>query len=464
MRQTFLMFHMILFLASGAFMARAQVMVGDTPVDTATVASNLDTPWEILWGEDDHLWITERHGRVSRWDPQTGELVQVGIIGEVHEEGEGGLLGMALHPDFMHTPQVFLVYNYLEEAQIRERVVRYNFESGTLTDQVVLLEGIAGAGNHNGSRLVIDTAHMLYMTTGDAANTSTSQNLNSLNGKVLRMHLDGSIPDDNPISGSPVWSWGHRNPQGLVFAPSGILYSSEHGPSNDDEVNIIEKGRNYGWPTVRGFCDETSELAFCADSNVYEPIAAWTPTLAVSGADFYALDDIPSWQNTLLVTSLKASCLVALNLSEDGRSVTGESQYFNNWFGRLRDLCVSPSGDLYLAVSNRDGRGTIRPGDDRIVKVSASTGVTGLQSFTEDEDTDLRIYPNPLISNTLTIEYTPSEEALLTVSNVLGEQILSETMEQGQVRRQISFSVPAGMYLIRIRDGSHAITKTLIRQ
>src|SRR5690606_13055391 len=152
----------------------------------------------------------------------------------------------------------------------------------------IIFDNIDGANNHNGSRLVISPDKKLIFTTGDAAITSTAQNLNSVNGKTLRINLDGTIPGDNPIQGNPVWTWGHRNPQGLVYSPdSTILYSSEHGPSSDDEINIIVKGRNYGWPNVHGFCDNSNETAFCSDSNVVEPITAWTPTLAVAGIDFY---------------------------------------------------------------------------------------------------------------------------------------------------------------------------------
>jgi glucose/arabinose dehydrogenase len=303
---------------------------------------------------------------------------------------------------------------------------------------------------------------MLFMTTGDAANTSTPQNLTSLNGKILRLHLDGSIPVDNPIPGSPVWSWGHRNPQGLVMAPSGILYSSEHGPSSDDEVNIIVPGGNYGWPTVRGFCDETTELAFCADSSVVEPIAAWTPTLAISGADYYAHTNIPSWSNALLVTSLKASRLVALKLSEDGRSATEETQHFTNWFGRLRDLCISPSGDIYLAVSNRDGRGTVHPGDDRIVKISAVDHTTDIPGASVEQEIP-RIYPNPLQGSQLTIEYAASGNAMITVYNQLGLQIHTELITPGQGRFHFTLSGPAGVYLVLIEDEDRVFSQRVLK-
>ncbi len=362
----------MLTVLSGSFTAmQAQVYVGATEVDTSSIVTNLDTPWEILWGPDDHIWFTERYGRISRVDPETGNLSVLLTIDEVYESGESGLLGMVLHPDFSNNPYVYVVYTYLESTTLLERLVRYTYSSGILNSPFTLLEGIPAANAHDGSRLLIDQNLKLFMTTGDARETSLAQDLSSLNGKVLRLNLDGSIPDDNPFSDSYVWTWGHRNPQGLVIAPSGIMYSSEHGPSNDDEVNIIEKGRNYGWPDVEGFCNTVPESQFCADSNVYEPIAAWTPTLAVAGIDYYSFGVIPEWQNSLLITSLKESELTTLKLSEDGRSVVQEDFFFDNWFGRLRDICVSPDGRIYLAVSNRDGRGTVRTGDDRIVEISA---------------------------------------------------------------------------------------------
>jgi len=348
--------------------SQSQIFIGTTEIDTSSIVTGLDTPWEILWGPDDHIWLTERRGTISRLNPETSEITELITIGDVHEQGESGLLGMVLHPDFINHPYVFVVYTYLDSG-IKERLVRYTYSNGELASPVTMLEGIDGASNHNGSRLVIDAEQKLYMTTGDGADTSQPQDLNSLNGKVLRMNLDGSYPEDNPFQESYVWTWGHRNAQGLVISPLGIMYSSEHGPANDDEVNIIEKGRNYGWPDVEGFCDDPSETQFCADSNVMEPIAAWTPTLAVAGTDFYSHSAIPEWQNSLLVTSLKASSLAALKLSADGRSVVEEEIFFEDWFGRLRDICTSPDGRVFLAVSNRDGRGTVLPGDDRIVEI-----------------------------------------------------------------------------------------------
>lgn len=351
--------------------SHSQIFIGTTQIDTASIATNLDVPWEILWGPDDHIWLTERYGRISRLNPETGEISELLLIDDVYQNNESGLLGMVLHPDFLNQPYVFVVYNYMGQYSPEERLVRYTYSDGQLGSPLTLLDGIEGAGNHNGSRLVIGADQKLYMTTGDVTNSALPQDLSSLNGKVLRLNLDGSIPSDNPFQGNYVWTWGHRNAQGLVISPTGLMYSSEHGTSIDDELNIIEKGRNYGWPHVEGYCSEPSELQFCTDSSVMEPIYAWTPTVAVAGTDFYQHATIPELQNSVLVACLRASKLIALKLSPEGRSVISEGVYFENDFGRLRDICISPDGRVFLAVSNRDAWGTPRPGDDRIVEIVA---------------------------------------------------------------------------------------------
>ncbi len=173
-----------------------------------------------------------------------------------------------------------------------------------------------------------------------------AQNLASMNGKVLRINLDGSIPADNPFPGSPVWSWGHRNAQGLVFR-NNVLYSSEHGPNNDDEVNLIYKKRNYGWPNVQGFCDLPGELQFCIDSIVAEPLYAWTPTLATSGMEYYNHPMFPSWPALCLMTTLKDNSLYQLVLNGDGDSITQVVNIGGIDYGRLRDIAIAPDGRIF---------------------------------------------------------------------------------------------------------------------
>ncbi len=323
---------------------------GSVTIKDSAIVNGLNYPWEILWGPDNFIWMTERGGKISRVNPVNGAVVTVHTITEVVSTGEGGLLGMVLHPNFLTTPHVFAAYNYTAGGY-KEKIVRFTYNGTTLTNPVTIIENIAASSIHNGCRLLITPDLKLFITTGDAANTSLPQNIASLNGKILRLNLDGSIPADNPVPGNAYWSSGHRNPQGLVFA-NNRLYSSEHGPTTDDEINIIEKGSNYGWPDVRGYCNETPEAAFCNATTVREPLEAWTPTIAACGMDYYNNNQIPQWKNSLLLATLKDSRLYQLKLNASFTDITTITEYFVNDYGRLRDVCISPDGKVYICTSN----------------------------------------------------------------------------------------------------------------
>lgn len=326
---------------------------------TRIVNSNLNFPWEILWGPDNMIWMTEREGRVSKVNPATGAVTLIAIIPDVASTTDfNGLLGMVLHPQFSTNPYVYVVYNYFSTTgEYLEKVVRFTYNGTTLVSPMVLIDGIVGkvGGDfiHNGARLVIGPDMKLYASTGDADRRfEFPQNPNSLNGKILRVNLNGTIPSDNPY-GNAVWSIGDRNPQGLVFG-KGKLYSSMHGETTDDEINIIVKGGNYGWPFVEGFCDQPDEASFCAANNVVEPIFAWTPTIAPSGMDYYNNKAIAQWKNSLLLALLKDRKLLQLKLSNDGSSVEEVHEFFANQFGRLRDVAQSPDGKVYICTDNGD--------------------------------------------------------------------------------------------------------------
>ncbi|MBL7746057.1 MAG: PQQ-dependent sugar dehydrogenase [Chitinophagaceae bacterium] len=333
---------------------------GAVAIKDSVIADGLNYPWEILWGPDNFIWVTERSGRISRLNPSTGTVTPIHTVTETVSNGEGGMLGMALHPNFSSTPHVFVAYNY-NAGGYKEKIVRFTYNGTTLTNPVTIIDNISAASIHNGCRLVITPDLKLFITTGDAANQSLPQNNSAVNGKVLRLNLDGSIPADNPIAGNPMWSLGHRNAQGLVFA-NNKLYASEHGPDSDDEINIIEKGRNYGWPTVKGFCNESGEQAFCAGNNIKEPLKAWTPTVAACGMDYYNNNLIPQWKNSLLMVSLKNARLYQMKLDDSFNNITGTNEYFNNAHGRLRDVCISPEGKVYLCTSNGGN-------DDKIIEI-----------------------------------------------------------------------------------------------
>ena len=330
----------------------------DVELKTKVLASGLTLPWEIVYGSDNHIWFTEKSGKISRLNVQSGVVMPLLTISEVRVNGEGGLLGMTLHPNFLANPYVYIVYNY--GTTYKAKVVRYTYTSGALNSPLVLLDQIPAASIHNGSRLLISD-NKLFITTGDAADTNTPQNLNSLAGKILRINLDGTIPSDNPNPASAVWSSGHRNPQGLVQVGN-KMFSSEHGPDSDDEINMIEKGRNYGWPNIKGFCNEANEQGFCTTNNIVEPLINWTPTIAPSGLTYYNSNYIPQFKNSLLLAVLKGTKLMQLKLDDNQSKITGTKDFFVNDFGRLRAATQSPEGKIYVCTSNGN--------NDKIIEIS----------------------------------------------------------------------------------------------
>ena len=333
--------------------------------------SQLNYPWEILWGPDNYIWFTEREGRVSRMNPSTGEVTPVATIADVATTTNyNGLMGMVLHPQFETNPYVYVVYNYLAPSDTMfEKVVRFMYDGKTLVSPTILVDSIIGKKNgnyiHNGARLVISPDMKLYISSADANHRFLlPQNRNSLNGKILRVNLDGSIPADNPF-GNAVWSTGMRNPQGLVYASNGIMYSSMHGQETDDEINIIERKGNYGWPYIEGYVNQDSirEVRFANNYKTIEPIYAWSPTIAPSGMDYYDKDAIAEWKNSLLVAVLKEEKLLQLKLNASGNAVESETAFLDHQYGRLRDVAVAPNGDVYVCTDNGSN-------GDMIIKIS----------------------------------------------------------------------------------------------
>ena len=373
--KTILSFLLLITLSINSVFSQDIITVGNTELEVREVTSGLDVPWEMKWGPDGFLWITERDGLVSRINVDTGEKnVILDITNQVWQSSEAGLLGMEIHPEFNNgSPYVFLVYTYLSSGQ-KEKVVYYEYDANNdqLINETVLLGNIPANPTHSGSRLLILDDLTMLVTTGDVQDWMDSQNLDVLSGKTLRMSVDisggtaGFIPSDNPIPNSYVWSWGHRNAQGLALAPNGKIYSSEHGPSNDDELQILIPGGNYGWPNVQGYCDNQwvdygyaedltnsyTEIDYCEDNDIIEAIwSSGSSTIATSDLIWYDNPAIPEFQNTLLMTVLKDKNLVRFTLSEDGSQVESVTEFFNNEWGRLRDICVSPDGKIYLATN-----------------------------------------------------------------------------------------------------------------
>lgn len=326
----------------------------------ASIAQGLSIPWALDVLPDGALIFTERAGRVRLIDQQ-GNLLPEPLLslGDVALAGEGGLLGIALHPDFTENRFVYLYYMARRErGAIANRVVRYRLEENgkILITPTVILDDIPAAAHHDGGRIAFGPDGMLYITTGDAEVKDNAQNLQSLAGKILRLRDDGTIPPENPFAGSPVWSYGHRNPQGLAWDRAGRLWATEHGPSAHDEINLIEAGKNYGWPLGSGENVPSGTVAPIRQSGS----STWAP----SGA---AISD-----DTLYFVGLRGQEVYALSLTEEG-GVSGEIRSsFAKQFGRIRAIVKGPDGYFYLLTNNRDGRGIPKSEDDQIIRLHPS--------------------------------------------------------------------------------------------
>ncbi|QNH61796.1 PQQ-dependent sugar dehydrogenase [Hymenobacter sediminicola] len=441
--------------------ALATYPVGTTTLTLSALSTGLDTPWEILWGPDGFLWMTERGGRISRVNTTTGQVLPLLTVADVTETGESGLLGMALHPDFSLSPYVYIVYNYTETGTLKEKLVRYTYSAtaGTLSNPLVLLGNLPATTTHSGSRLLILPDQTLLMTTGDAQLQPEAQNIASLNGKILRLNLDGTVPANNPTPGSPVYTLGHRNPQGLVRAAIGRLYSSEHGPNNDDEVNLIEPGRNYGWPNVEGFCNLPAEQTFCTANNVREPLVAYTPTLAVAGIAAYSNPAIPQWNNSLLMVSLKAGTLTNLQLNTAGDQVTSQANIWTGTYGRMRAICVSPQGRVYIGTSNRDGRGAPATTDDRIL-VLENRAYTPNSVRSRQSDA-LALWPNPA-AGSVSVRLPEPASSSLTIHDALGRVVQTVAMAGRKEATLDIRRLAPGLYMLQTQMGNNVLARQLV--
>ena len=337
-------------------------------LEVTTFVSDLEVPWSIVFTSPARMLVTERPGRVRV--VENGKLASspILVLPDVEAKSESGLMGMALAPDYPKSRHVYLCYAYDVADGTRDRVLRYRDDGTAFAERTVILEDIPSARNHAGCRVRFGPDGKLYVTTGDATDRKIAQEMKSLGGKTLRLNPDGSIPADNPFPGSPIFSLGHRNAQGIDWQPgTGLQFQTEHGPSGfdgpggGDEVNIVEAGKNYGWPVVHH-----KESA----PGMVSPLLEYTPAVAPSGASFSTGDALPSFRGDFFFTNLRGEVLIRVRMDpRNPRKVLETERLFEDVYGRLRDVVTGPDGALYVATSNRDGRGRPRPGDDRILRV-----------------------------------------------------------------------------------------------
>jgi glucose/arabinose dehydrogenase len=327
------------------------------PVEVSVIATNLEVPWGLAFLPNGDALFTER---------DSGRLLKMNASGDIDEiqtlptrgYGEGGSLGLAVSPDYERDGYVYAYYTTGED----NRVVRFRLGE----EPEPILTGIPFNTYHDGGRIAFGPDGMLYIATGDAGDPSTSQDRSSLGGKILRLTPDGNVPEDNPFSNSPVYSYGHRNVEGLAWDEEGRLYASEFGQNAYDEVNLIEAGENYGWPEVEGEGGESL--------GYVDPIITWrTSEASPSGAEILKNGTIPQWEGDLFVAALRGERLWRLELGPDG-NVTGQEQLLRGKVGRIRNVVQAPDGSLWITTSNLDGRGSPAPRDDRIIRLGPAQG------------------------------------------------------------------------------------------
>ncbi|MFC7684852.1 PQQ-dependent sugar dehydrogenase [Ureibacillus sp. GCM10028918] len=313
------------------------------------IADRLNIPWSIEKAGD-LFYLSERTGGIAKIQNGEAEKQTVELEKELATASEAGLLGFVLSPDFEQSQRAYAYYTYVDESGQFNRIVTLHHEGNTWKEESLLLDKIPSGTRHHGGRIEIGPDEKLYATAGDAGDTTTPQDLNSLGGKILRMNLDGSIPADNPFPNSYIYSYGHRNPQGITWSSDGTMYASEHGNDANDEINVIEPGQNYGWPIIEGNEQKEGMVTPLFTSG---PESTWAP----SGLSY--IDD------KLYVAALRGQAVLEFDLQKKNE------HEFVKGLGRIRDVFVD-GPFLYLISNNTDGRGTPAENDDKLYRIRLS--------------------------------------------------------------------------------------------
>ena len=334
-----------------------------------TVAANLEVPWAFAFLPNGNLLFTERPGRVRIIENGKLRAEPVFTVPDVEPSSESGLMDVSIHPQFAQNNFVYLAYAYRGDGK-RVKIVRYKFDGKTLNEPKIIIQDIPAAPNHAGTRARFGPDGKLYITTGDASQKELGQNTTTLAGKTLRLNDDGTVPPDNPFAGNKnyrleIWTVGHRNGQGLAWQPgSNLMFQTEHGPSGfdgpggGDEVNIVERGKNYGWAEIHH--NQTKE-------GMVSPLLEYTPACAPASGMFSSGAAFPEFKGNFFFGCLRGQRIIRVVL--DGRNVKSQEDLLKNTYGRIREMAQGPDGAIYFSTSNRDGRGSAAPEDDRILRL-----------------------------------------------------------------------------------------------
>jgi len=329
---------------------------------------NLEVPWSIVFTSAERMLVNERPGRLRI--VENGKLVNKPLkeFPEVSSGSEEGLMGLTIDPDYTNNKLIYVSYAYEKEGDLVVKVVRFKDNGDNLSEETVIIDNLPAARFHAGCRIKFGPDKKLYITAGDAGERKLAQGLDNLYGKILRINADGTIPADNPFPNSPIWSYGHRNPQGIDWhSGSGTMWSTEHGPSGfdgpggGDEVNVIVKGGNYGWPEVSH--EDSKE-------GMISPLLVFTPADAPASGMFYKSGKIDEFKNTFLFGCLRGQGIMVVKLIEGDPTKFESFKKIATEYGRIRDIAEGPDGSIYFSSSNKDGRGNVKKGDDKIYRIA----------------------------------------------------------------------------------------------
>ena len=358
--------------SSQGFAENAVVSTPDNDVKfrVETFASGLEVPWGFVWLPNKDILVTERPGRVRIIENGKLRAEPVLKVPDVEPSSESGLMDISVHPEFVKNSFVYITYAYQKDGK-RDKVVRYKFADNKLVEPKIVIEDLPSAPNHAGMRARFGPDKKLYITVGDATDWNLAQDNMSLAGKTLRLNDDGTVPGDNPFVGKEgyrpeIFSTGHRNAQGIVWqSASGLMFQTEHGPSGfegkgggADEVNIVERGKNYGWPTIWGSRTQAGMEA---------PLLEYSPACAPASAMFYYGAAFPAFKGNFFFGCLRGTRIIRVVL--DGRKVVKQENLLEGSYGRIREMAEGPDGYIYFSTSNRDGRGSPAKDDDRIMRL-----------------------------------------------------------------------------------------------
>ncbi|MGH1433474.1 MAG: glucose/sorbosone family PQQ-dependent dehydrogenase [Lewinella sp.] len=532
----------LLLVTSGTLLAQNESFIM-TPIGANNL---LNKPWDLHYGPDGYLWVTEREaGVVVRINPATAQRDELLQIPEVFSSSsQDGLLGIALHEGILgDNPYVYLSYTYLLDGQRQQKIVRYTYtitgDDGALSSPTIILDNLPASYDHNSGRLIFTPDQKLFYSIGDQGNNQNSNYCDPIlsqvlptqeeidqgdwanyPGKILRLNTDGSIPDDNPVIAgvkSHIYTYGHRNPQGMVLASSGQLFSDEHGPVTDDEVNIIYAGDNYGWPNVAGFQDDQAydycnwssatdcesldfsescppgvtlqeESSFSA-TNFREPLFsmfavtddydynnpdcqnAWIcrPNVAPSSIGIYESEVIPEWANSLLVTSLKRGRVYRFKLDEAGTAIVGDTTQHFYTQNRYRDIVLDPDGKSFYVITDQGGN-TSGPTGLTVTNILQNPGA--ILKFTYQDPVSvadqypspiLRVWPNPA-SNIMYLDLKTENKSNLSAKliNPTGQVIREfETLQTGINELNIN-DLPAGVFTLMLSSGAQSWSQRVV--